>query len=33
MQEPDSRNLRFNLEKYPFNLTEVRWALALAINI
>ncbi|MEM1731518.1 MAG: ABC transporter substrate-binding protein, partial [Ignisphaera sp.] len=33
MHEPATRHLRFNLEKYPYNLTEVRWALALATNM
>jgi len=27
------RDLAFNLEKYPFNITDVRWALALSVNI
>ncbi|MDI3473421.1 MAG: peptide/nickel transport system substrate-binding protein [Thermotogaceae bacterium] len=31
--EIDMRNLSFNLEKYPFNIKDVRWALALALNI
>jgi len=30
--EPCQRGIYFNLEKYPYNLTEVRWALALSIN-
>ncbi|MEM1515585.1 MAG: ABC transporter substrate-binding protein [Candidatus Bathyarchaeia archaeon] len=30
--EPCMRGAYFNLEKYPYNLTEVRWALALSIN-
>jgi len=27
------RDLVFNLAKYPFNITDVRWALALSVNI
>ncbi|MEM0488233.1 MAG: ABC transporter substrate-binding protein [Candidatus Bathyarchaeia archaeon] len=33
MLEPDPRHIRFNLEKYPLNLKEVRWALALSTNM
>jgi len=32
-KKPESRFLRLNLEKFPFNRTEVRWALALSINM
>jgi peptide/nickel transport system substrate-binding protein len=28
-----SRGVYFNLEKYPYNLTQVRWAIALSINV
>lgn len=31
--DPTTRGIYFNLRFYPYNLTEVRWALILAINI
>jgi len=31
--DPCERGINFNLLKYPYNITEVRWALALSINI
>lgn len=31
--EIDMRNLTFNLEKYPFNIRDVRWTLVLALNV
>jgi len=31
--DPCERGINFNLLNYPYNITEVRWALALSINI
>jgi len=31
--DPCERGINFNLLNYPYNITQVRWALALAINI
>lgn len=31
--DPCERGINFNLLEYPYNMTEVRWALALALNI
>jgi Bacterial extracellular solute-binding proteins, family 5 Middle. len=33
MDEVSSRAIYFNLENYPYDITDVRWALALAINM
>jgi peptide/nickel transport system substrate-binding protein len=33
MDDTNARAIYFNLEKYPYNVTDVRWALTLAMNV